>query len=309
MRAVAFAFLLAMMALIVWLWGFGGAHVVRVWAAATQHDVQNAMAASMRALKAGQPGALATLWTLCFTYGFVHAAGPGHGKLIIGGYGVGARVTAARLAGLAAVSSLAQALSAVVFVYLALWVLGWGRAQMAHLADRIMAPLSYGMIACVGGWLLWRGLRKTWAQRSQNTAHDHHDHHHHDHHHGDGAVCADCGHAHGPTAAQAAAVRSWRDAVAVIAAIAIRPCTGAVFLLILTHALGLSWAGIAGAFVMGLGTALFTALVALSAVSLRESTLANVASSQTVARLLALAEMLAGLVIAVLAIQLLLRII
>lgn len=93
----------------------------------------------------------------------------------------------------------------------------------------------------------------------------------------------------------------------VIGAIAIRPCTGALFLLILTHALGIGWAGIIGAFVMGIGTAGFTGIVALAAVGMRESTLAQVAGRGGTARLMAGAEVFAGAVIAILAVQLLLR--
>lgn len=304
MRSLGLICLAGMAAIIVWLWGFGGADVINRWAAVVQRDAQNSMAGSLRALKAGQPGALAALWGLCFTYGFVHAAGPGHGKLVIGGYGVGARVAATRLAGLAVLSALAQALTAIVVVYVAIWTLGWGRTQLTDAADGFFAPLSYGLIAAVGAWLVLRGLRHYRGVR-QHHHHDHHDHH--DHHHADDGVCHTCGHAHGPTPEQAENVRSVRDAIAVIAAIAIRPCTGAVFLLILTHALGLQWAGITGALIMGLGTAVFTGCVAFAAVGLRESTLAQIAGGAATARLMAVVEVLAGLTIAVLAAQLLMR--
>lgn len=279
----------------VWLWGFGGADAVSRFAAATQRETQNAMASSIRGIKTGQAGALIGLWGLCFTYGFVHAAGPGHGKLIIGGYGVGARVTARRLVGLAFASSLAQALSAVLIVGLALWVFGWGRTQMTDIADRTMAPLSYALIAAVGLWLLLRGLRKAWRLRAPV-------HHHHD----EDAVCQSCGHAHAPTPAQAANVTSLRDALAVVFSIAVRPCTGAIFLLILTHGLGIMLAGIAGAFIMGLGTASFTAIVAIAAVGARESVLAQTASAPQTAWLIVSAEVIAGGLIALVAMQLLL---
>lgn len=292
MRGIGAAFLALLIAAAIWLWGFDGADVVNRWATATQRDVQNMMASSLRALRAEQPGALLSLWGLCLTYGFVHAAGPGHGKVVIGGYGVAARVAATRLAGLAVLSSLAQALMAVVLVYSAIWAFGWGRAQLTTAADDIFAPMSYTMIAGVGAWLAIRGLRH--FRRVKVAYHD------------DG-VCQTCGHAHGPTPDQAARVKSLKDALVIIAAIAIRPCTGAVFLLILTHALGLQWAGITGAFIMGIGTALFTGLVAFTAVGFRESTLTQLASGHQSARILAMVEICAGAVIALLALQFLMR--
>lgn len=281
-----------------WLWGFGGADRLGVWATATQRDVQNAMAGALRALRGGQPGALMTLWGLCFAYGFVHAAGPGHGKLVIGGYGLGARVPAWRLAGLALASSLAQAGTAVGLVYAGVWLLGWGRTQLAGAADQALAPLSYALIGGIGGWLVWRGGRSLWRGRRVRQGHAH-----------DGAheVCDHCGHAHGPTPEQVAAVRSSRDALMIVAAIAVRPCTGAIFLLILTWQLGIGWAGVAGAFVMGAGTAGFTVLVALAAAGMRESALAQIGSLDGVARTLALAEVVAGSLVVALAAQLLLR--
>lgn len=286
------AVVLALMAAVaLWLWALGGADQIMRFATDMQRDVQNAMAASLRGLRAGEAGALATLWGLCFAYGFVHAAGPGHGKLVIGGYGAGSRVTARRLAGLALGASLAQAATAIILVYFAALVLGWGRGQMTGLADDVLAPLSYALIGGVGLWLLVRGLRHLKPQHS---------------HVGDGEICGSCGHAHGPTVAQAQAVTSWRDALFVIGAIAVRPCTGALFLLILTWRFGIDYAGIIGVFVMGLGTASITILVAVASVGLRDSTL-QLVNHSVVARVGAWFEICAGGIVVILATQLVLR--
>lgn len=272
--------------LLVWLFGFGGMSDVSRWAAEQQRETQNALAQGLRAVRAGEPGAWATLMGLCAAYGFFHAAGPGHGKLVIGGYGAAARVTAWRLSALAVASSLAQALAAILLVGAGAFVLGWSRAQMTDTVDKVLAPASFIAIALVGGWLVVRGLRRAWSAVAHPIdAHGH---------------CGTCGHAHGPSVDQAVAVASWRDAVAIITSIAIRPCTGAVFLLILCFALDIPWAGIAGALVMGLGTASVTVLVALLAVSTRKSALAGLSGAGAV-RAMALIEIVAGALIALIA--------
>ncbi|KJS40454.1 MAG: membrane protein, partial [Roseovarius sp. BRH_c41] len=234
---------LALAVLVIWLWGFGGAAQVSDWARTGQAETQQAMARLLRALRAGEPGALAGLLGLCFAYGFFHAAGPGHGKILIGGYGMAARVSALRLSLLALASSFAQAAAAVLLVYAGVFLFDLTRQHMTDLAEDIMAPASFAAIALVGLWLAFRGLRR-W--RKTRATHDHHHHHDHD------APCPSCGHKHGPTLAEAEAVTGWRDAAALIGAVAIRPCTGALFLLILTWRMGLDLAGIMGAFAMGL---------------------------------------------------------
>jgi nickel/cobalt transporter (NicO) family protein len=309
---VALAVLAAIAA--VWVWGLGGSGQLAARAAALQHGVQNAMAGALRRLQTGDMAALLTLWGLCFAYGFVHAAGPGHGKMVIGGYGLARRVPLVRLSLLAVGSSLAQAATAVILVYAGLLVLGWDRDQMQGLADRGLAQFSALCIAGIGLWLLLRGARSVWQMRSPAPAMPAPDTHGGSlhglgrppglHNHPDDGICDTCGHAHGPSIAQAAEVKSLRDAVMVIGAIAVRPCTGALFLLILTWRLGLDWAGIIGAFVMGLGTACVTLVVALASVSVRESALMGVASGPGIARTMALGEVLGGAVVLTLALHL-----
>ena len=87
---------------------------VAMWALEWQRAFQNEIAGSIRALRAGTPGALTALLGAAAAYGFVHAAGPGHGKYLIGGVGLGSGVSATRLVGLASAASLAQSAWAIL---------------------------------------------------------------------------------------------------------------------------------------------------------------------------------------------------
>ena len=290
-------------AFVVWLWGFGGANDLALWASQSQREVQQAMAGMLRRLRAGDSAALAGLWGLCFAYGFFHAVGPGHGKMLIGGYGVGRRIAALKLSGLAVASSLAQAATAVVLVYSGVLLLGLTRTQIVDFGEDVLAQFSYGAIALVGLWLAWRGLRGL-RRIGAVEPHDHGQAHDRI---GPDGVCSSCGHRHGPDAEEAAQVQTWRDALALIGAIAIRPCTGALFLLILTWQMGLYWAGIAGAFIMGAGTATVSLAVALGSVTLREGALSQLSGGSVSRHAIPLIELTAGVFIAVLSLQLFLK--
>lgn len=289
MRGLIWAGCIAVAALALWLWGFGGAAEVTGWAADGQRSAQDSMAAALRALRAGESGAVAGLMTLCFAYGVFHAAGPGHGKLVIGGYGLARRVPVLKLSVLAVASSLAQAASAVALVYGGLWALGLDRRQMTQSADGYLAPLSYALIGMVGLWLIWRGARRLWVlQRERNRSGED----------GPGGE-----HDHGPTMEQVRRVHTLRGGLAVIAAIAARPCTGAMFLLILTWQMGIATAGIFGAFAIGFGIAAVTVVVAFAAAVLREGALSRAGDGRPAMRLTGLLELGAGVVVAGLSAQ------
>lgn len=263
-----------------------------------QRDYQNALGRALRGLRAGEPGAVAAFLGICFAYGFLHALGPGHGKAVIGAYGVASAAPLRRMVCLALLSSLAQAGTAIAVVYAGVWLWGGARERVEGLAGRI-EPLGALAIALLGAILLWRGLRHVLAGRG----HVHHDHDH-DHHHG--PDCG-CGHAHAPNAEQVAAARSWREMAALVAAVALRPCTGALFLLILTWRFGLDGLGVLGALVMGLGTFMVTGLAAALAVGLRRGVALSLPGGRHAPLLAALIEVAVGGVVLVLALSVALR--
>ncbi len=74
------------------------------------------------------------------------------------------------------------------------------------------------------------------------------------------------GHAHGPEPQDLAGPGGWRRGLSTVAAVGLRPCSGAIIVLVFALAQGLFWAGIASTFVMGLGTAITVGSIATLAV-------------------------------------------
>lgn len=256
------------------------------WAVEQQRGFQNQMAAAVRALRSGNAGAYAALLVAAGAYGFVHAVGPGHGKYAISGVGLGTRVPASRLVAMALASSLAQALWAILLVYGGFLLLEASAHQMTALAEEVLAPASHLAITGIGLFLLWRGGRALAGRNPFGRPMGHA-------HGGAGCGC----HAHTPSADDIATLGSAREAAMLVASIAIRPCTGAIFLLVIAWQMDIRLAGAAAVVVMGLGTATLTGLVAVSSIAARGVTWAAADRVGATAVAVPALQALAGLVV------------
>ncbi|WP_404925336.1 nickel/cobalt transporter [Mesorhizobium sp. ORM16] len=103
-------------------------------------------------------------------------------------------------------------------------------------------------------------------------SHDHHDHHHdhgaHDHAHAAGEVCETCGHSHAPDPALLSGDRfDWRTAWTAVAAVGIRPCSGALIVLSFALLNGLWLGGLLSVLAMSIGTAITVSALATIAVT------------------------------------------
>lgn len=147
------------------------------------------------------------------------------------------------------------------------------------------------------------------GQSKPQANHDHHHHHHHDHHRHDHqhdhAHCAHpahretgaieratrlqphdthqhdehCGHLHAPDPAMLTGRLTWSKASSAILAVGLRPCTGAIFVLVFSLAQGFFLAGVAAALAMGLGTGLTVAALTTASLWLNHATV-NVVGGQ-----------------------------
>jgi nickel/cobalt transporter (NicO) family protein len=256
------------------------------WLLSKQSEFYREMSSAIRAAKS-DGSAVWTLLAISFAYGIFHAAGPGHGKAVISSYLVANQETARRGIVLSFASALMQSLVAVVIVGICAWLLNASAKTMCG-AEKAVEIASYALIAAFGARLVWtKGGGFIRALQAQHPApalamaahyhdHDHshshsHDHHHHDDHHSDDHVHDEhYGHSHGPTPADLAGPGGWRRGFGAIFAVGVRPCSGAILVLVFALAQGLFWAGIAATFVMGLGTAITVATIAVIAVSAKE---------------------------------------
>jgi nickel/cobalt exporter len=249
---------------------FGG---ITGWIFAKQAEFYRMMSGTIRAAKAdGSAGY--TLLGISFIYGIFHAAGPGHGKAVISSYLVANDETWRRGVVLSFAAAIVQALTAIVIVGIAAILLGATAKAMGDTV-RIIEIVSYALIIAIGVRLLWvKGrsflhLLRLRAHHHHDHARDHHHHGHERHHHRDDEEASAWGHAHALEPRELTGQHWLRRGLAAIIAVGLRPCSGAIIVLVFALAQGLFWIGVAATFAMGLGTAITVATIATLAVGAR----------------------------------------
>ena len=276
------------------------------WIFAEQAAFYRSLSSYIRASK-DDGAAMWALFGISFLYGIFHAVGPGHGKAVISSYLVANEETWRRGVVLSFISAAIQSIVAVIIVAIAA-VLLEATAKTIGWTVHIVEIVSYALIILISLRLLFVKGRSfliairqfEWPVRQLETApasagtapvfhrlgasaigcshcdagHGFHCDGDHDHH------ASAWGHAHGPEPAELGGAGGWRRGLSAVLAVGLRPCSGAIIVLIFALAQDLFWTGVGATLLMGLGTALTVAVIATLAVSARHVA-SRIASAQS----------------------------
>lgn len=211
---------------------------------------------NLRAIKKGDAPAFSiSLLLLSFLYGLLHAAGPGHGKAVISAYLLSTKAQLRQGIQIAFLASMMQAVTAIVITFSGLFLFHTS-VRSINSSFGYFEQFSYILIALLGLYLLITSIKKI---RNRNPQSHHHIHDEH----------CDCGHEHIPAPQKP---QNLKQKALTIFSIGIRPCTGALIILILAYSLELYAVAILATFLMALGTFITISIVATFAVSIQAIT-------------------------------------
>lgn len=262
-----------------------------LWVREKQQAFYGKLSAALRQMKGSSP--LAATWTLMllsFGYGVFHAAGPGHGKAVISAWLLATENELKRGVLISFMSAIIQALTAILLVSILFLVVASVGSTARNVAG-VLESASYAMIALLGAYLVWTALRLLkparqlavpapvpamagMTTRQSMALHDFGgfepvknkavpvDHMH-------GPDCG-CGHAHVPAARDLRGDWSFARAFSLAFAVGIRPCTGAILVLVFANGLGLYWAGVFSTLAMAAGTFITVSVIAAFSVYSRK---------------------------------------
>lgn len=230
------------------------------WIAAQQSAFYRQLSGAIRAART-DGSALWLLVGLSFAYGIFHAAGPGHGKAVISSYILASGDTLKRGLALSFAGAMLQAVVAVLLV-LAFAVALRATSMAMGRATFFLEAAGYAAMAALGGWLVVTKARALFLGRDAHAGHAH-------------APGEACGEGCAPIADAERVARplSPAAAAAIVFGIGIRPCTGAIVVLVFALAQGLLCAGVAATFAMAVGTAITVGAIAALAVGAKAAAL------------------------------------
>ncbi|MEY6432134.1 nickel/cobalt transporter [Thioalkalicoccus limnaeus] len=242
------------------------------WTLAQQRALHRQLAEGLQDLRETPSlWSAAALVLVSFLYGIFHAVGPGHGKAVITTYLLTQRVPVRRGVALSFAAALLQGLSAILIVSVVLFLAGRATREALSQAS-LLEQFSFTLVILLGAWLTFRALRAIAASRGQPGQPM-------PGRRSDPSVCERAG-AGGPerkASSSDIASAKWNAAnagavpvVGVIAAVGVRPCTGAILVLVVAQLMGLWIAGLVAVMAMSVGTAITVATLAVLAVQTRQ---------------------------------------
>jgi nickel/cobalt exporter len=295
------------------------------WIAAEQAAFYKLLTGALKALKT-DPRASVLLVAVSAAYGVFHAAGPGHGKAVIASYLIANKQTLNRGIVLSFISAFFQGIVAVAFVAVARFLFDVTAVEMTA-ATEGLELVSALMITALGLWLVatkvfrwtpWRSASQPAADDTLRSAAAQNIHVHgincgHTMFSGLGSpqfaaasvgvgsfaadtmVCADCGSTHMPDPAMLAGPMNWKKAIGAIAAVGVRPCSGAIIILVFAFSQRMYSAGILSVLAMSLGTGITVSVLAGLAVYMKDRAVGLAGLESPLAgRIVRAAEMLAA---------------
>lgn len=196
---------------------------------------------------AHRPETIVTVLTGSFLYGVFHAAGPGHGKVVLSTYLLTNPEKVRRSVGMAAAAAFCQGVVAIALVYGLFYVFGL-MARTSNVAVIWSERLSYALVIGFGLFLLGRAVRAFLPA----SAKEHH-----------------CDHTHVPAGADVGKAGDLKSTLGVIASIGARPCSGSVLVLVFARFADIPLAGVLAVAAISTGTAITVITLALTALYAR----------------------------------------
>jgi len=213
-----------------------------------------------------------TLMGFSLLYGVLHALGPGHGKVVIATFLATHPTRIKTSLQLTAAAAAVQGGVAIALVTVMLVILQLSSRQL-HLSSYWMEKGSYLLVAGLGLWLCWRAIRKLLpalrdaGQRTPPeqpaTAGGGMTIHRIVHAEGQHSDSCGCGHQHVPDSKRLAAAVDWKTKSLVVLSMGLRPCSGAIMMLLFSKVIGVYGWGVLSAMAMALGTAVTVSGMAL----------------------------------------------
>mgnify|MGYP000213666210 CR=1 FL=1 len=239
------------------------------WIVTQQRTFHEHLITALRMFKVdGNSAAVGSLLVGSFLYGIFHAAGPGHGKIVLTTYLLTHPHKLSQGISIAAIGALCQGIVAIILVYGLLYLAEWIPRE-TNTAVLWSERTSYTLMALIGALLILKIVRQELNRfflKTQTAALPNHNEHNID----------GCGHNHMPSEEHMEQISGFFSVLSVVFAMGLRPCIGAVLVLVLAKTVTLPWAGAGAVIAMSAGTSITVAALAFLAVKVRRKAVSQI---------------------------------